>query len=203
MRSLTDRQQEVLNFISKYVEENSIPPTVREIGDHFSISLKAVQDHVTALRRKGYVSNLSRCPRSLRVLKDAESGCKTVFTTSIPFVKSLYPWHGLENCSDCVTVSEPFISKDSEYFAVEVPDSSMMNAGICNGDLAVIKSARMAEDGQIALILDGSAAVLRRYSFESHRICLKAECADIPPVYCQDVRVLGILTCIIRAYRYV
>ena len=54
MKQITERQKEVLTFISEFTEENSYPPTVREIGDHFEISLRAVQDHIAALQKKGY-----------------------------------------------------------------------------------------------------------------------------------------------------
>ena len=53
MKGITDRQKEVLNFISEYTEANAYPPTVRDIGEHFGISLRAVQDHIAALQKKG------------------------------------------------------------------------------------------------------------------------------------------------------
>ena len=56
MKKITERQKEVLTYISNYTEENSYPPTVREISDHFGISLKAIQDHITALQKKGFLS---------------------------------------------------------------------------------------------------------------------------------------------------
>ena len=71
MRSLTDRQREVLDYIAQFTEDNVYPPTVREIGDHFEISLRAVQDHIAALQKKGYLSqSQKRCSRSIRVIKD-------------------------------------------------------------------------------------------------------------------------------------
>ena len=60
MRGITDRQKEVLTFISTYTEENSYPPTVRDISNHFGISLRAVQDHILALQKKGFLSQNSR-----------------------------------------------------------------------------------------------------------------------------------------------
>ena len=54
MKEITDRQKQVLTFISEFTEENSYPPTIRDISDHFSITLRAVQDHIAALQKKGY-----------------------------------------------------------------------------------------------------------------------------------------------------
>ncbi|MBP5751486.1 MAG: repressor LexA, partial [Treponema sp.] len=70
MKNLTDRQREVLIFIAQFTEDNVFPPTVREIGEHFGISLRAVQDHVAALQKKGYLSQSQKRSRSIRVLKD-------------------------------------------------------------------------------------------------------------------------------------
>ena len=70
MKELTSRQQEVLRFITSFTEENSCPPTVRETGMHFCISVKAVQDHFAALRKKGYLAPAVRRSRSLKILID-------------------------------------------------------------------------------------------------------------------------------------
>ena len=68
MKELTERQQQILQFISDYTEENSFPPTVRETAEHFSVSLKAIQDHFTALTKKGYLLKDEKRSRSLKVL---------------------------------------------------------------------------------------------------------------------------------------
>lgn len=70
MRQITDRQREVLIFIAEFTEENVYPPTVREISDHFKISLRAVQDHIAALQKKGYLSTEQKRSRSIRILVD-------------------------------------------------------------------------------------------------------------------------------------
>ena len=64
MKQITGRQQEVLDFISSFTKENNYPPTVREIGEHFNISLRAVQDHIAALQKKGFLAQtcaLTQC----------------------------------------------------------------------------------------------------------------------------------------------
>ena len=58
MKQITGRQQEVLDFISSFTKENNYPPTVREIGEHFNISLRAVQDHIAALQKKASLHKL-------------------------------------------------------------------------------------------------------------------------------------------------
>ena len=70
MKEITERQKEVLTFISDSTEENSYPPTVREIATHFDISIRAVQDHITALQKKGYLTQSQKRSRSFKVLSD-------------------------------------------------------------------------------------------------------------------------------------
>ena len=70
MKVITDRQKEVLTFISEFTEDNAFPPTVREISEHFDISLRAVQDHIAALQKKGYLPQCKKRSRSIRVLSD-------------------------------------------------------------------------------------------------------------------------------------
>ena len=70
MKGITDRQKEVLTFISSYTDENGYPPTVREISEHFEISIRAVQDHILALQKKGFLSQSQKRARSIRVLSD-------------------------------------------------------------------------------------------------------------------------------------
>ena len=84
MKGITDRQKEVLNYISAYTEENSYPPTVRDISDHFGISLRAVQDHILALQKKGFLSQSQKKARSIRVLSDCREKEPETFIGKVP-----------------------------------------------------------------------------------------------------------------------
>ena len=70
MKQITDRQKEVFVFIENFTKENNYPPTVREISQHFEISLRAVQDHISALQKKGFISTEQKRSRSIRILDD-------------------------------------------------------------------------------------------------------------------------------------
>ena len=83
MKNLTDRQREVLDFIAQFTDDNVYPPTVREIGEHFNISLRAVQDHIAALQRKGYLSQSQKRSRSIRVLIDERKKDPVTYTSKV------------------------------------------------------------------------------------------------------------------------
>ena len=89
MKEITERQKEILNFISDYQEENSYPPTVREIGDHFGVSIRAVQDHITALQKKGFISQTQKKSRSIKVLIDERKKDSSMFLDKVPVIGTI------------------------------------------------------------------------------------------------------------------
>ena len=101
MKELTERQQQILQFISDYTEENSFPPTVRETAEHFSVSLKAIQDHFTALTKKGYLLKDEKRSRSLKVLgnvtKKANKGYKIPVLGSVAAGEPIFCEEDYEN----------------------------------------------------------------------------------------------------------
>ncbi|WP_288189211.1 transcriptional repressor LexA [uncultured Treponema sp.] len=204
MRSLTDRQREVLDYIAQFTEDNVYPPTVREIGDHFEISLRAVQDHIAALQKKGYLSqSQKRCSRSIRVIKDERVKESAPFTSKIPVLGNVAAGRPLlseENLDGYVNLSEPFVRPGKEYFALHVHGTSMINAGILDGDLAVIEVAHVASEGQIVVAVIDNAITLKRFYHEASRVRLQPENPDFQPIYCQEVRIVGILSSIVRTY---
>ena len=201
MKELTERQQQILQFISDYTEENSFPPTVRETAEHFSVSLKAIQDHFTALTKKGYLLKDEKRSRSLKVLgnvtKKANRGYKIPVLGSVAAGKPIFCEEDYENT---IYLSEPFVRPGNSYFALHVRGSSMINAGINDGYLAIIKQQTTAEDGDIVVAIIDDSVTLKRFFREPTRVRLQAENPEFNPIYCQDVKVLGKLSHIIREY---
>lgn len=201
MKELTERQQQILQFISDYTEENSFPPTVRETAEYFSVSLKAIQDHFTALTKKGYLLKDEKRSRSLKVLgnvtKKANKGYKIPVLGSVAAGKPIFCEEDYENT---IYLSEPFVRPGNSYFALHVKGSSMINAGINDGDIAIIKQQSTANDGDIVVAIIDDSVTLKRFFKEATRIRLQAENPDFNPIYSQDVKVLGKLSHIIREY---
>ena len=207
MKSLTDRQREVLDFIAHYLEKNSYPPTVREIGDSFGITLRAVYDHLTALQKKGYISSGQKRSRSIRILKkpktaDADASAAP-YSQLVPVLGSFSagkPLMSEENFAGYINLSEPVIRKGRTYFVLRVSDGSMEKEGIFDGDLAVVEAADSAEDGQFVVVSLGNTLVLRRFFREATRVRLQSASDEVQSVYCQDVRIFGRMSCLVRKY---
>ena len=204
MKNLTNRQKEVLEFIAHFTDENGYPPTVREIGDHFDISLRAVQDHIAACQKKGYLSQCQKRSRSIRVLKNEEGVSETkAFTSRIPLLGTVAagkPLLSEENVDGYVTIAEPFVRPGKTYFALRVRGSSMINAGILEGDLAIIEKADVASEGQIVVAVVDNAITLKRFYREENRIRLQPENPDFQPIYTNDAHLAGIMVGLVRTY---
>lgn len=203
MKGITDRQKEVLTFISEFSEENAYPPTVREISSHFNISIRAVQDHITALQKKGFLSQSQKRSRSIKVLSDIREKEPATFVGKVPVLGTVAagkPLLSEENLDGYLNLTEPFIRPGKSYFALRVRGLSMINAGILDGDLAVIEQTNTAVDGQIIVAVIDDAITLKRYYKESTRVRLQPENPDFQAIYCQDVRIVGILSNIVRTY---
>ena len=203
MRGITDRQKEVLTYISTYTEENSYPPTVRDISEHFGISLRAVQDHILALQKKGFLSQSQKKARSIRVLSDMRDKEPQTYISKVPLLGTVAagkPLLSEENLDGYVNLTEPFVRPGKSYFALRVRGQSMINAGILDGDLAVVEQASTAQDGQIIVAVIDDAITLKRYYKESGRIRLQPENPQFQAIYCTDVRIVGILSNIVRTY---
>ncbi len=203
MKGITDRQKEVLTFISAYTEENGYPPTVREISEHFEISIRAVQDHIIALQKKGFLSQSQKRSRSIRVLSDMREKEQLPYVSKVPLLGTVAAGKPLlceENLDGYVNLTEPFVRPGKSYFALRVRGQSMINAGILEGDLAIIEQSEIAADGQIIVAVIDDAITLKRYYKETDRIRLQPENPDFQAIYCQNVRIVGILSNIVRTY---
>lgn len=203
MKGITDRQKEVLNYISEFTEENSYPPTVREIGDHFGISLRAVQDHIAALQKKGFLSQSQKRSRSIKVISDTREKESKLFVGKVPLLGNVAAGRPLlseENLDGYVNLTEPFVRPGKSYFALRVRGQSMINAGILDGDLAIIEQANTALDGQIVVAVIDEAITLKRYYKEATRVRLQPENPEFQAIYCTDLRIVGILSNIVRTY---
>jgi len=201
---LTDRQKEVLSCIANHIEQNSYPPSMREIANYLGISMKGAHDHVTALRRKNCLEQNGRCARTLRItnfatdMDKSEDDDPIVKVPVMGTVAAGTPILTEENQEGTISVDKTMLKKSSTYFAVRVRGDSMSGIGIMDGDMAVIEKRNVVSDGEIAVAVVDEAFTLKRFYRESSRFRLQAENPKYPPIYCQDIRILGKLSHIIR-----
>ena len=203
MKEITQVQKDVLNYIADFIDENGFPPTVREVSEHFEKSIRAVQDNMVALQKKGYISLAQKKSRSIRVLIDERQKEPKLFVDKVPLLGTVAagkPLLSEENLDGYVNLTEPFVRPGKSYFALRVRGQSMVDAGILEGDLAVVEQAQTAVDGQIVVAVIDNAITLKRFYKEADRIRLQPENAAFQPIYSREVTIVGILSNIVRTY---
>lgn len=199
MKTLTARQQEVLDFISSYLDGHAYPPTIREIAERFSMSVKGAYDHVKALEKKGFLRLGENRSRALELLNRDKPEKSSVEIPLLGTVSAGKPIMADENYSGSVHVPADIV-RSATCFALSVRGDSMKDVGIFHGDLAVIEERQTADNGEIVVAMIDDAVTLKRFFRENNRVKLMAENSAYAPIYTQDVKILGRLRGIIRKY---
>jgi repressor LexA len=199
MKTLTCRQKEVLDFIASYHNEHAYPPTIREIAEHFSISVKGAYDHVKALEKKAFLRLGENRSRALELIGRDRPERSVVELPLLGAVAAGKPIYADENFSGSVHVPADIV-KAQACFALSVRGDSMKDAGIYHGDIAVIEQRQTADNGEIVVAMIDDAVTLKRFFRENNRVKLVAENPAYAPIYTQDVKILGRLRGIIRKY---
>jgi repressor LexA len=200
MKGLTKRQYEVLDFIKSYIGLHKYPPTIREVAEHFKISVKGSYDHIKALEKKKYIKcNVNRSRAIEVILDDETSNGKIIQVPVLGNVAAGKPLFAEENFEGVVKVPEQDIGK-GKHFALNIRGDSMQDVGIMDGDIAVISFQNYADNGDIIVALIDDAVTLKRFFREKNRVMLKAENKAYPPIYSQNIRILGKLSYLIRKY---
>ncbi len=163
-KKLTRKQQRILDFILKFSEENSYPPTLKEIAAKFKITIGTIQDHIFALQKKQYLSRKPDTARGFKVVKTS-SGEKVMpkgDITHIPLygnVAAGEPIFASDNIQGYVAV-EKSPKGHNIHFALKVKGDSMVDAGIYDGDIVIVRKQDAAENGEIVIaLLDDEATV--------------------------------------------
>jgi len=201
MREMTSRQKQVLSFIGEYIRKHSYPPTVREIAEHFTISVKGAHDHILALRKKGHLKQLDNRPRTMGLIHSKIGDPEDIL--EIPVLGTVAagtPILSEENFDGNIVMHRGLLKKNKKYFALKVKGDSMSGAGILEGDTAIIEKQNTIKNGEIAVAVLDDAVTLKRFYKESARIKLQAENPAYKPIYSQDVKILGRLATIVRSY---
>jgi repressor LexA len=211
---LTARQQEIWQFLVDYVDRHGYPPTVREIGEAVGLaSPSTVHAHLANLERAGLLRRDPTKPRALDLIghrreSRAAEPVAEVESEKLPLLGQIAaggPLLAEENIEEYVAVPEP-LSRGGEEFLLRVKGDSMIDAGILEGDLLVVRRQQDARDGDIVVALAGDdesadEATVKTFYREGDRVRLQPENDALEPIYASHVHVLGKVVGVFRSLR--
>ena len=192
-RSLTKRQQEIFDFVRRYVGEHGYPPTVRDIGKAVGLaSSSTVHAHLANLEKHGLLRRDPTKPRAIEVLKDKAKHA-AVGPGRLPVVGQVaagQPVLAEENIEEYVPVPQ-IAGGDEGEFVLRVKGDSMKDAGILEGDFVIVRRQETAVDGDIVVALVGEEATVKRFFREKDHVRLQPENETMEPIRTRDAQLLG------------
>jgi repressor LexA len=208
---LTERQQQIWDYLVEYVDARGYPPTVREIGERVGLaSPSTVHAHLANLERAGLLRRDPTKPRALELIgrerrtpqSEAGAAAEGADVARLPLLGEIAagaPLLAQENIEDYV----PIPSRTKGDFLLRVKGDSMIDAGILDGDLVIVQRAQDARNGEIVVALAGDdegadEATVKTFYREADRIRLQPENRSLGPIYARHVQILGRVVGIFR-----
>jgi len=193
---ITKRQQQILDFITNYQKRKGYAPSLDEIRKKFKLaSVSTIHFHISKLCDTGYLDKEENKPRAIDVIKRDEM-------VKIPIVGTIttgQPIEAIKVPDSTIAISKKEISANQKHYALRVQGDSMIDDGIFDGDVVVIRKQESADDGQtVVAIIDDNEATLKKIYREKSRIKLQPANQAMLPIYRKEVEVRGVVVKIIR-----
>jgi len=212
--TLSERQQEILDFLSDFTARKGFPPSVRDIGEAVGLSSSStVHSHLGALEDKGYIRRDPSSARAISVIsRDKVSSAKDSSGQSdtgarlprnviqLPLVGRVAagrPSLAEQDIEDSMLLPTQIVG-DTGSFMLTVKGDSMIEAGIFDGDYVVVKEQPVANNGEIVVALIDDEATVKTFYREKDRIRLQPENHTMEPIYVRDVMILGKVIALLR-----
>ncbi|MBR2909689.1 MAG: transcriptional repressor LexA [Clostridia bacterium] len=197
-----DQTAKVLKFIEDFMQENSYPPTVRDMCKGLNISSTAtIVYHLRKLEKQGKLSREKQKNRAIEI----NGSSKAELRTKIPVVGKVAagePILATENVEDTLAFSDNiFGNTQDEMFILKVSGDSMVNIGIYDGDKIVVMKQATAENGEIVVAMVDDSATVKRFFKEDGHIRLQPENDYMEPIIVENAVILGKVVGLIRQYK--
>lgn len=199
---LTAKQQQILDCIKRSLKEKGYPPSVREMCLAVGLSsTSTVHSHLNTLERKGFIRRDPSKPRTIEVL-DEEMNWLEDHVNAVPIVGKVtagVPILAVENIEEYFPLPKQ-VARQDETFMLNVKGTSMINAGIFDGDQIIVRKQSEARNGEIVVAMIEDEVTVKRFFKEKDRIRLQPENDSMDPIYAQDVQILGKVIGLFRLY---
>ncbi len=205
---ISSRQEKILEFINKKIKEEGYPPSVREIAKAVNLSSSAtVHSHLKKLEALGFLKRNPSKPRAISVLHNQNqepelnlSKNNLVFVPVLGNIAAGKPILAEENIQDYFPLTPDFVKGQNEVFMLNVRGDSMVNVGIMDRDLVVVRKQETAINGEIIVALLEEEATVKRFFKGKSKVKLMPENDYMEPMIVDDVTILGKVIGVIRKY---
>ncbi|MBT3901500.1 MAG: transcriptional repressor LexA [Pelagibacteraceae bacterium] len=209
---LTKKQKELFVYLSDYISSNDISPSFEEMKNAVNLKSKSgIHRLITSLEQRGYIKRLKHKARAMEITKELPNINPSITNSeenflNIPLVGSIAAGEAIEAISSSdsmISVPKSLVTKHSTYFGLKVRGLSMIDEGIFDGDIAIIKKTTSAENGKIAAVLTlDNEITLKKIKMTNQKIYLipANKAYDIKEHDIGDVQIQGTLSGIIRKY---
>lgn len=191
-KELSDKLNSVYKFTSDYINDNGFPPSVREICSKLNIkSTATAYSYIEKLRKKGLIDKSPMKKRALKLSRPVLSNQGQI--PLIGIVRAGTPIFAVENLDGYYPLPPDFIGFKDDFFALRVSGDSMINAGIYDKDVIIVKKQNYAENGEIVVALVDDSATVKRFYLEKDKIILHPENDEMEDLIFDDAKILGIV----------
>lgn len=196
LMALTDRQQQILNFIASYKARHSAPPTLREIARHVKIYVRGVQYHIERLEKAGY---LTRTPKRARAI-DLRREQRATLTPLLGRVAAGRPILAEEHIEATYPLPQEWTGR-GKTFLLKVQGDSMRDSRIFDGDLALVTVQPEAHPGEIVVAMIEDEVTVKCFQMDGATVVLKPENEQFSPIRIAPQQRFRILGKVIGVYR--
>ena len=197
----SDKQTQIYNFLIEFTKSKGYPPSVREICQAVSLkSTSTVHGHLKRLEKKGLIYRDPTKPRALEIVELSNEEKELIDIPIVGKVTAGMPILATENIEDMFQITINYVKHNNDLFILKVTGDSMIEAGILDGDLAIIEQKNIATNGDIVVALIENEATIKRFFKENGFIRLQPENKNYEPIIVEDCSILGKLVGIYRAY---
>jgi len=199
MQGISRRQNDVFQYIKRYISENGYAPCVRDICNALNLkSTSTAHAHLTKLEQKGYITRDPAKPRTIMV-----SGAGKTRMVQVPVVGRVAagtPITAVENIEEYISLPYSLLGSD-DVFILNVSGDSMTGAGILDKDKIIARKQDFAQNGDIVVAMIDDEATVKRFYLENGRVKLQPENEKYQPIYTKEMNILGKVIGVLRMFK--
>lgn len=200
-KEITTRQRQILQYIVQHIDMRGYPPTVREIGEAVNLSSSStVHAHLRTLEDAGLIKRDAVLTRAIKPLPGMQLKPASQKTISLPVLGRIAagrPLLAVEDPEEMFPLPNDFLS-GGEGFMLRVKGESMIDDGIKEGDLVVVRKQQNADNGDVVVAMLDNEATVKHFYRESGRVRLQPANSAMDPIYADNVQIIGKVVGLVR-----